>query len=116
LIERDGKPVGSELIGMRSPNRNISGPGRRQHRPIHTTRQRPPARIKADQSALTDAVAARIKALRDADPGNAEPVPVDLVTASGSGLDPQISPAAASTKSTASRVQLDGCGARCKRW
>ena len=45
--------------------------------------------------ALTDAVTARIKALRDADPGNTAPVPADLVTASASGLDPDISPAAA---------------------
>ena len=45
--------------------------------------------------ALHEAVAERIKALREADPGNTEPVPADLVTASASGLDPHISPAAA---------------------
>lgn len=45
--------------------------------------------------ALHDAVAARVKALRDADPTNLAPVPIDLVTSSASGLDPHISPAAA---------------------
>jgi K+-transporting ATPase ATPase C chain len=45
--------------------------------------------------ALLDAVKGRLKALHDADPDNTKPVPVDLVTASGSGLDPEISPAAA---------------------
>lgn len=45
--------------------------------------------------ALADVVADRVKALRDADPGNSAPVPADLVTASASGLDPDISPQAA---------------------
>jgi K+-transporting ATPase ATPase C chain len=45
--------------------------------------------------ALTDAAKGRIDALRSADPGNAQPAPVDLVTASASGLDPHITPAAA---------------------
>jgi potassium-transporting ATPase KdpC subunit len=45
--------------------------------------------------ALHEAIAARVKALHDADPGNSAPVPVDLVTSSASGLDPHISPEAA---------------------
>ena len=45
--------------------------------------------------ALVDAVKGRIQALRDADPGNTAPIPIDLVTASASGLDPDVSPAAA---------------------
>ena len=45
--------------------------------------------------ALVDAVKTRVEVLRAADPGNAAPVPVDLVTASASGLDPHISRAAA---------------------
>jgi len=45
--------------------------------------------------ALTDAVKGRVEALRKADPENNRPIPMDLVTASGSGLDPHISPAAA---------------------
>jgi K+-transporting ATPase ATPase C chain len=96
VIERDGKPVGSELIGQA-----FSDPKYFWGRPSATT---PFANNSASSSgsnlgptnpALTDAFKQRIDALRAADPDNHAPVPVDLVTASGSGLDPHISPAAA---------------------
>ena len=96
LIRNDGKGVGSDLIGQ-----PFAGAKHFWSRPSATF----PYPYNASSSggsnqgplnpALTDAVAARIKALRDADPSNATPVPTDLVTASGSGLDPHISPAAA---------------------
>lgn len=96
LVLRDGKPVGSALIGQ-----NFSEPKHFWGRPSATS----PTPYNASASsgsnlgplnpALTDAVKARIEALRAADPGNTPPVPVDLVTASASGLDPHISPAAA---------------------
>jgi K+-transporting ATPase ATPase C chain len=96
LIVKDDKPVGSELIGQpfSSPKYFWSRPSATGPYPYNAgsssgSNQGP------TNSALTDAVAARIKALRDADPGNTEPVPADLVTASASGLDPDISPAAA---------------------
>ena len=96
LILRDGQPVGSSLIGQ-----NFTDPGHFWGRPSATG----PMPYNASASggsnqgplnpALTDAVKGRIDALRAADPGNTSPVPVDLVTASASGLDPHISPAAA---------------------
>jgi K+-transporting ATPase ATPase C chain len=96
LIERDGKTLGSELIGQA-----FADPKYFWSRPSATT---PFAYNSASSSgsntgptnpALSDAVKQRIDALRAADPGNADAVPVDLVTASASGLDPDISPAAA---------------------
>jgi len=53
------------------------------------------ANLSPTNPAQLDAVKGRVEALKAADPGNTAPVPVDLVTASGSGLDPHISPAAA---------------------
>jgi K+-transporting ATPase ATPase C chain len=96
LIVKDGKSVGSGLIGQpfSSPKYFWGRPSATGPHPYNAG-----ASSGSNQGptnpALTDAVAARIKALRDADPGNTAPVPVDLVTASGSGLDPDISPASA---------------------
>ena len=96
LLTHDGKPVASALIGQpfASPKYFWSRPSATSPYPYNAS-----ASSGSNQgptsSALTDAVAARVKALRDADPDNKALVPVDLVTASGSGLDPHISPAAA---------------------
>jgi K+-transporting ATPase ATPase C chain len=96
LLSRDGKPVGSRLIGQ-----TFSAPRYFWGRPSATA---PAANNAAGSSgsnlgplnpALPDAAKGRIQALRAADPGNRAAVPVDLVTASASGLDPEISPAAA---------------------
>ena len=96
LIMRDGKPLGSELIGQ-----NFSDPQYFWGRPSATASAPYNAAASSGSNlgplnpALKEAVEGRIKALRDADPGNTAPIPIDLVTASASGLDPHISPAAA---------------------
>lgn len=96
LIVKDGQVVGSSLIGQ-----NFSDAKYFWGRPSATS----PMSYNAANSggsnqgplnpALVDAVKGRVDALKAADPGNTAPVPVDLVTASGSGLDPHISVAAA---------------------
>ena len=95
LIEADGKTLGSDLIGQ-----PFDDPKYFWSRPSATSPQ-PYNGMSSSGSnqgprnpALADAVKDRIKALRDADPGNTSAVPVDLITASGSGLDPHISVAA----------------------
>ncbi|MDE2053271.1 MAG: potassium-transporting ATPase subunit KdpC [Xanthomonadaceae bacterium] len=96
LILRNGKPVGSDLIGQQ-----FTDPKYFWGRPSATTPQpyngaaSGGSNLGPSNPALTAAVKQRIAALHAADPGNDAPVPVDLVTASGSGLDPDISPAAA---------------------
>ncbi|WP_420263922.1 potassium-transporting ATPase subunit KdpC [Candidatus Magnetominusculus dajiuhuensis] len=96
IIEKNGKAVGSALIGQ-----PFSDPRYFWSRPSATT----PYPYNASSSSgsnlgqnnpdLQKALSDRIAALKAADPENTQPIPVDLITASGSGLDPHISPAAA---------------------
>ncbi|MFA4968353.1 MAG: potassium-transporting ATPase subunit KdpC [Sulfuritalea sp.] len=96
LIVKDGKPVGSELIGQ-----NFTEPKYFWGRPSATGPMPYNAGASSGSNqgplnpALTDAVKGRVEALHAADPDNKRPVPIDLVTASASGLDPHISPVAA---------------------
>jgi potassium-transporting ATPase KdpC subunit len=96
LIVKDGKPVGSALIGQ-----NFTEPKYFWGRPSATGPMPYNASASSGSNqgplnpALVDAVKGRIATLKEADPTNHAPIPADLVTASGSGLDPQISPAAA---------------------
>jgi K+-transporting ATPase ATPase C chain len=96
LVTVNGRAVGSGLIGQA-----FTDPGHFWSRPSASTPQPYNGTASGGSNlgplnpALLDAVKARIQALRAADPGNLAPVPVDLVTASASGLDPDISVAAA---------------------
>jgi potassium-transporting ATPase KdpC subunit len=96
LIVADGKTVGSTLVGQPfdDPKYFWSRPSATSPQPYNAGASGG-SNQGATNPALADSVTGRIKALRDADPGNVAPVPVDLVTASGSGLDPHISIAAA---------------------
>ena len=96
LIRQGGTVVGSSLIGQA-----FADPAHFWGRPSATARipydasASSGANLGPSNPALLGAVEARVKALRALDPGNDTPVPVDLVTASASGLDPHISLAAA---------------------
>ena len=96
VVLRDSRAVGSELLGQ-----SFSDPKYFWSRPSATGPQSyngavsSGSNLAATNPDLEKAVGERVAALRAVDPGNSQPVPIDLVTASGSGLDPHISPAAA---------------------
>jgi K+-transporting ATPase ATPase C chain len=96
LVVRDGVAVGSSLIGQQFGDpRNFWGRPSATMPTAYNASASGGANLGPTNPALVEAVRARVDALRAADPGNAAPVPVDLVTTSASGLDPHISPAAA---------------------
>ncbi|RPJ22897.1 MAG: potassium-transporting ATPase subunit KdpC [Chloroflexi bacterium] len=102
LIVIDGKTYGSELIGQQFDNPKyfwgrLSATGAFPYNAYNaeTLTGSSGSNYGPLNPALTDMVQARIDALKSADPENTAPIPVDLVTASGSGLDPHISVAAA---------------------
>lgn len=96
LLEQDGELLGSRLIGQ-----PFTDPAYFWSRPSATgpfaynAAASSGSNLGPSTRALYDAITDRVAALRAADPGNLAPVPVDLVTASASGLDPHISPQAA---------------------
>jgi K+-transporting ATPase ATPase C chain len=96
IIMKDGKPVGSELIGQQFEDPKyfwgrLSATGPYPYNGAASSG----SNLGPNNPNLVSAVEALIAALRKGDPGNATKIPVDLVTASGSGLDPHISLAAA---------------------
>jgi K+-transporting ATPase ATPase C chain len=102
LIMQNGQPAGSALIGQPfdAPKYfwgRLSATGTFPYNAFNADNLTASSgsNLGPTSQALLDAAQARVDALRAADPGNTAPIPVDLVTASGSGLDPHISPAAA---------------------
>jgi K+-transporting ATPase ATPase C chain len=96
LIERNGKIVGSELIGQQfdDPRYFWGRPSATGPTPYNAAASTG-SNLGPTNPAQLDAVRGRVAAIKQANPDQSGPVPVDLVTASASGLDPQISPAAA---------------------
>lgn len=101
LITPNGEIVGSELIGQQFDEPQyfwgrMSATGGQAYNAAASSG----SNLGPTNPTLEEAVSARIDALKEADPDNHQPVPVDLVTASGSGLDPDISVAAARYQAT----------------
>ena len=95
IIEVDGKAIGSTLIGQQftSPRYFWGRPSATSPMPFNANGSSA-SNLGPLNPAFTDAVKGRVDALKAADPANTAPIPVDLVTASGSGLDPEVSLAA----------------------
>jgi potassium-transporting ATPase KdpC subunit len=92
IVESNGKPLGSELIAQPFTEPRYFWP--RPSACGYNAASSCGSNLGPTNDDLTSVVRARARALRDADPGNTKPIPVDLVTASGSGLDPHLSPVA----------------------
>ncbi|HYL88466.1 MAG TPA: potassium-transporting ATPase subunit KdpC [Burkholderiales bacterium] len=96
LIEKDGKVLGSRLIGQPfSDPKYFWSRGSATSPQPYNGASSSGSNLGPTNPALKEAVEGRVNALRDAGGDASKPIPVDLVTASGSGLDPHISPAAA---------------------
>ena len=96
LIEQDGRPVGSTLIGQPFVDARYFWGRLSATAPFaYNAAASSGSNYGTSNDNLLEAVRGRVEAVRAADPTNTAPIPVDLVTASGSGLDPHISPAAA---------------------
>lgn len=96
LVVKDGKVVGSALIGQPFSEPKYFWGRLSATAPVpYNAGASTGSNLGPTNEALTKAAKERIEALRAADPDNTAPVPVDLVTSAGSGLDPHITPAAA---------------------
>ncbi len=96
LIVQDGKEVGSSLLGQYTDDPKYFWGRLSATSPVpYNAASSSGSNLGPSNPALHDAVKARVAALRALDPTNTAPVPIDLATASASGLDPDISPAAA---------------------
>jgi len=96
IVFKDGRPIGSSLIGQSfdDPKYFWGRPSATSPRPYNASTSSG-SNLGPLNEALRQALEARIKALQSADPESKQPIPIDLVTASASGLDPHISIAAA---------------------
>ena len=115
LVVKDGKVVGSALVGQPFDDPKYFWPRPSATSPFgNNAAASAGGNLSPTNPALVKTVQDRVDALRAADPGNTAPVPVDLVTASGSGLDPHISPAAAlyQVGRVAKARQLDAAAVR----